>query len=367
MDRTEAMAWVRNVASGLRLSQVKTLAACVAAALNVGRATLSAIGLKLSAETSAKHRIKRVWRFTSNERVEPSDVMRGVVAELLAKHKKNEPLVVALDWTDIRGFCVLMAAAVIKGRALPIVWASYEKWQLSKSQNSLEEGMLTLLRSLIPHHIPVIVLADRGFGRTEFARACQRNKLNYVIRIRPEVWVESPRFRGNLQDYPIKKGMRRLLCDVAFRKQNPVTQNVVIYWKKGLPKHRDECWFLMTDLDHKPKELSALYGQRMTIEEFFRDGKNRRNGLALRNTQLTKASRLDRLILILSLAYILQVGLGLWERTKFRPGHWCSSNNARQCSAFTIGRKLWERTNASLDLIVAQLVTALRNAAPNWG
>ena len=54
MDRTEAMAWVRNVASELRLSQVKTLAACVAAALNVGRATLSAIGLSVKPGGSAQ-------------------------------------------------------------------------------------------------------------------------------------------------------------------------------------------------------------------------------------------------------------------------------------------------------------------------
>jgi hypothetical protein len=335
--------------------------------LGVERVTLSAIGRKLVGETSAKHRIKRVWRFTSNERVEPSAVMRGVVEQLLKKHAKHNPLVVALDWTDIRGFCVLMAAAVMGGRALPLVWASYEKWQLAKSQNNLEEGMLVLLRSMIPQDIAVIVLADRGFGRTEFARVCQQNKLNYVIRIRPEVWIESPRYRGNLQDYPVKKGMRRLLRDVAFRKERPVTQNVVIYWKRGLPKHRDEPWFLMTDLDQMPKELCELYGQRMTIEELFRDGKNRRNGLSLRNTQLTRASRLDRLILITSLAYILLVGLGLWAKAKFRPSAWCSSNNPKQCSVFTIGRHLWDRLHTSIEAILTRIVTALVNAAPKWG
>jgi hypothetical protein len=49
----------------------------------------------------------------------------------------------------------------------------------------------------------------------------------------------------------------------------------------------------------------------MTIEEVFRDQKNRRNGFALRNTRIEKAERFDRLLLVLALAYLLLVGLGL--------------------------------------------------------
>jgi hypothetical protein len=352
----------------LRLSQAKTLSELVASTLVVGRVTLSAIGQRLPGTTFAKHRIKRVWRFTSNERVVPSDVMQGVVSHVIRRRWKNrKPLLVALDWTDIRGFCTLMAAAVMKGRAIPLAWASYPKWKLYKSQNNLEEGLLVLLRSMIPKHIDVIVLADRGFGRTEFARACQKQGFHYVIRIRPEVWIRCHKYRGLLQDYPVRKGTHRLLRDVAFRKQNPVSQHVVIRWKKGLPKKRDEPWFLMTDLDRSPVALSDLYGQRMTIEELFRDNKNRRNGFALRNTQITRASRLDRLILILALAYILLVALGLWARKTHPPGFWCSSNNPKQCSAFTIGRKILDSVATSFEVLQRQLVAALLDASPNWG
>jgi hypothetical protein len=368
MDRTEAIRWVLTVAAGLRLSQAKTLGDLVASTLWVGRVTLAAIGQHLSGSSFAKHRIKRVWRFTSNERVVPSDVMQGVIDRLMRRRwNRSKPLLVALDWTDIRGFCTLMAAAVIKGRAIPLVWASYPKWNLVKSQNNLEEGMLVLLRAMIPQHVPVILLADRGFGRTEFARACQKQGFHYVIRVRPEVWVRCPAYQGSLQDYPLRKGMRRMLRDVAFRKEKPVSQHVVIRWKPGLPKRRDEPWFLMTDLDRSPVALSDLYGRRMTIEELFRDSKNRRNGFALRNTQITRASRLDRLILIVALAYILLVGLGLSVRQHHPPGFWCSSNNPRQCSAFTIGRKILDRVAISIEVILRQLVASLLEASPNWG
>ena len=79
----------------------------------------------------------------------------------------------ALDWVEVRTFHTLMAAAVQRGRAVPLLWASYPEWELSKSQNNLEEGLLRLLRTLIPQEVRVIVLADRGFGRTELAKVCQ--------------------------------------------------------------------------------------------------------------------------------------------------------------------------------------------------
>lgn len=366
MNRTDAINWVLTVCVGLRLSQTKTLSELVSAAMRVGRVSLAEIGRSLLGRTAVKHRIKRTWRFTNNTRVEVSDAMRGVIAKLLKRHKKK-PLVVALDWTDIRDFHTLMAAAVMKGRAIPLLWATYPKWKLFRSQNSFEEGLLRLLRTMIPQQIQVTLLADRGFGRTELGRLCQNLGFHYIIRITPDVWVRADRFRGKLLDYPVKKGIRRMLRRVEYRKQNPLVQNVVVRWKRGLPKRRDECWFLMTDLDRSPSQLSDLYGKRMTVEELFRDDKNRRNGFALRSIQIQRADRMDRLLLILALAYILLVGIGLRARQQYPPAMWCSSNSQRQCSVFTIGRVLQAELEIPPPVALAAVALAIIQAAPNWG
>ena len=364
--RTEVMAWVLSLCCDLRLSQAKTLSELVAATLGVGRMSLSAIGRCLPGETTAKSRIQRVWRFTSNRRVLVSDAMRGVIRCLLRGPRKK-PLLVAFDWTEIRNFHTLMAAAVMKGRAVPLVWASYPEWVLHKSQNNLEEGLLRLLKDMLPKDLPVTLLADRGFGRTELARTCQLLGFHYVVRVKADVWVASREFHGKLLDYPVKKGVCRLLKNVAFRKERPVQQHVVVRWKPGLPRRRDEPWFLMTDLEQSPKKLSEMYGKRMTIEELFRDDKNKRNGWALRHTKITQADRLDRLLLILALAYVLLVGLGLMAQERFRPGMWCSSNDPRQCSVFTIGRVMLLRMEVKLAAAVAAVAMAIAEAARNWG
>ena len=209
MKALRAIAWVLSVCTDLRKSQAKTLADLVAAAMRADRVSLAALGRKLAGPTACKHRIKRTWRFCANSRVVVADAMRGLVRHLCKRRRvrpgryhrrKAKPLLVALDWTDIRDFHTLMAAAVMKGRAVPLLWASYTKGQLKKSQNNLEEGLLWLLRDLIPRGVPVVLLADRGFGRAELARVCRALDFRYVVRIKPDVWVEAPHYRGLLKD-----------------------------------------------------------------------------------------------------------------------------------------------------------------------
>ena len=173
MNRTDAIAWVLSVCASLRLSQAKTLADLVAAALGVGRISLAALGRRMARPAAAKHRIKRTWRFVANRRVEVSTAMQGVIARLVKRRRK--PLIVSLDWTEIRGFCTLVAAATLAGRAVPLIWASYPKGVLFRSQNSLEEGLLRLLRTLIPPKVPVILLAlDMPLCREATPRAMLR-------------------------------------------------------------------------------------------------------------------------------------------------------------------------------------------------
>ena len=133
-----------------------------------------------------------------------SVAMTGVVERLRRKHPKHKPLLISFDWTDIRQMQTLVAAANVKGRATPLAWASCRKhvYDGHRSRNAFEESLLLVLRSMIPPHVKVILLADRGFGRAELGRFCQRHRFHYIIRIqgrcrssstiRPVGWIASP-------------------------------------------------------------------------------------------------------------------------------------------------------------------------------
>jgi hypothetical protein len=365
MRRTDATAWVLSVCTlTLRLSQAKTLAALVAAAMSVERISLANIGRHMLG--AAKHQIKRCWRFCSNPRVETADAMRGVIAQLLKKRTK--PLIVALDWVDIKGFQTLVASAVLKGRSTPLCWASTtgHVYEGHKSRNAFEESLLLVLRSMVPESIKVILLADRGFGRCALAAFCRRNHFSYLIRVQPNVKVKFKDFDGTLLDYPTHQGIAKVLQDVAYRSDGAVTQNIVVRWRKNLPPKRDECWFLMTDLSGTASELCALYGRRMTIEQLFRDHKSKRNGWSLRDTQLTEPARLDRLLLILAIAYLLLCGLGLIARRRLTPSAW-SSSSKDQSSIFRIGMLMLDKLHASPPQALAAVFRLSETVAAKWG
>lgn len=366
MHRKDAIAWVVSVCCiSLRLSQAKTLAILVAAAMRVQRVSQANIGRMMEGRT--KHQIKRCWRFCANERVETADAMRGIVAKLLEKRKKK--LLVAVDWVDIKGFQTLVASIVLKGRSTPIAWASTTNhvYDGHRSRNAFEESLLMVLRDMIPQTIKVVILADRGFGRTALATFCQRQGFGYVIRIQPSVTVRLHNFHGQLLDYPVYKGIAKVLKRVSYRSDGAVTQNVVVHWRRNLPKKRDECWFLMTDQPGTAHRLCNLYGQRMTIEQLFRDKKSKRNGWSLRDTKITKPDRIDRLLLILAIAYLLLCGIGLIAKTQLGPSAWCSTNRDKECSIYTIGLIMLGKIDTSPPAAFAAVMELSESVSPNWG
>ena len=361
MKTSQITSFVQSVCSYIRLSQAKTLSELVPAAMALGRASLAQLGRTLAVNSgiAVKHCIKRVDRFIGNNRIEPTEAMRGLIGWLA---RPREKLLVSLDWVDIRQFHCLVAATRLKGRAIPLIWAVYRYEDFYRSQNNLEYGLLHVLRTMIPQSVEVTILGDRGFGRTEMARECQKLDFKYIFRISPTAWLSSRRFTGVLGHYPIRRGQSCLLRDVLYRKEKPVLQHVGIIWKYD----REHPWYLMTnDEQLRAKALSRVFGRRMTIEEYFRDTKSKRNGFALRLIQIKSSERLSRFLLILAYAYIFLVAVGLYASNRFRPGQWCSNNRKAECSLFTIGRIMQLRPLPSINHLLRKLRCEILKQ--NWG
>lgn len=362
MKTSQDFAWLLSLLGSLRLSQAKTLSQLALAATDAVRASLAEVGRRLCDRTGVdtKHCIKRVDRFVGNRRVEPLEAMRGVVGWFA---RPRQTLVVSLDWVDIRQFWCLMLAARVRGRAVPLAWAVYHPLDFFRSRNSIEEGLLRAVRTMVPETTRVILLADRGFGRAELARLCQHLGFDYLIRIQPNVYVQGADFTGRLSHLPLRPGQTRFLHDVLYRRDDPVCQHVAVVWKPG----QREAWFLMTSLRRlKVSVLTKLYRLRMTIEEYFRDTKSLRNGLALRLTMVGDPRRLGRFLLVLALAYLLILAAGLFGVKHLHPRLWCSNNRAAECSLFTIGQFLFRHGLPP----PRRLLVLLRNEVllgENWG
>ncbi len=123
----------------------------------------------------------------------------------------------------------------------------------------------------------------------------------------------------------------------------------------------------MSDQPGSAHQLCNLYGRRMTIEQLFRDDKSKRNGWSLRDTQITQPDRLDRLLLILAIAYLLLCGVGLIAKRQFNPSAWCSTNRDIECSIFTIGLIMLEKIDTSPPAAEWAVIELSESVSPNWG
>ena len=71
-----------------------------------------------------------------------------------------------------------------------------------------------------------------------------------------------------------------------------------------------ESWSLVTSLSLPKEEIIELYSRRFTCEEHFRDAKDDRFGVGLKETRVSTPARRDRLLLIYAISVILLTLLG---------------------------------------------------------
>lgn len=124
------------------------------------------------------HRIKRLWRFIDNERVEAMEVQLSLVPYTIARLGYPRWLGLAIDWTmfntmtpsgEQTRYQVLRIAVPCRGRALPLLQLAYDRDRLpAKSQNRIEQDVLLAVVRALPEGVRPVVLADRGFARATF-------------------------------------------------------------------------------------------------------------------------------------------------------------------------------------------------------
>lgn len=210
------------------------------------------------------------------------------------------------------------------------------------------------------------MLADRGFARADLARHLNATGLGYIVRVVGHVWFESDRYRGLLGDLGLCPGEGLDLGLGWYREEDSVRRRVVAVWDRG----ESEMLTLSTNMAWPLRKLVRVFKQRMMIEELFRDEKNIRYGWGLRQLALRSPERMDRLLLILALAYLMLLLFGMLCQKGIHPSHWASTSSRKrvQVSAFVVGRLMLEDLCYAIPRLLRLLQNLLRhNARRNWG
>lgn len=294
----------------LHAKQRESIAHGVIGALHTDRAGVAAIGRAAARQRGKvdKHGIKQFDRYLSNEKVRPDVALPRVARRLIAARKE---LVVALDWTEFAPddhSTIVISMVTRHGRATPLVWKTVHTSKLKRRRARHEDAALETLAQAVPDGTRVTVLADRGFGDQKRYEHVLSLGFDYVIRFRQGILLTNEfGERGAAAEWMPSNGRPRMLKRVAVTADCYIPPAIVLVHKTRMK----EPWCLATSRDDlAAAEIVRLYGRRFSIEETFRDQKDRRFGLGLYYTRLGDPGRRDRMLLVLVLACLIATLLG---------------------------------------------------------
>lgn len=250
---------------------------------------------------SAEARYNYVERFLKNPLVDTEVVMAAYAEDLLARLGKHQhTLVLMIDQSKVNAtFEVLMVSVRLRKRAVPLFWVVKE----TKGGIGFEsqKALLDVVHNWIPEGCRVMLAGDRFYGTAELVQWCQKQEWRYRLRLKGNLCIYQDQGPDKTLDQ-LKAEVKRSLEKARFR--SGMMTHVGILHEPG----HDEPWYIA--MDSLPNEYKTLdYGMRWGIENMFSDFKSR--GFSLMHTHIRFADRLERLILILSIALHWAVSLGL--------------------------------------------------------
>lgn len=301
-----------SVTKGLLPTQQDTISQVVTGMLVCRCLILAEIARCFQTDVEFPHNLKRVWRFVSNERINLAPSKEIVARRLLRQlhHrlqiKPKQHLQIIIDWTSVWPYQVLEALVPVEGRAVPVLSLAVHRNDLQCNQNTLEQLFISSLRRAVPRPWRVVIVADRGFGRTELLRFIQEEGFNFVIRVKGDAWIKRGRFRGKLRDYPLAVGQCFKLADVIYHKTKQYPLKVVLNCARV--KGEVSSWLLATNLGLTARQIVGIYRERFWCEESFRDQKQE---FELERIRVEKASRLENLLLCLAIVLMILAVIGM--------------------------------------------------------
>jgi hypothetical protein len=335
-----------------------------------GYLTLAALSRAVPLAERERVRSKRLARLLRNKHLVGS-ALTPLVVRLALGPRPRGWVPIVLDQTWLRGTPTLLAGVRVAGRILPVAFACFEYATLRKSQNALEHALLLVVATSLPPGCKPLFVLDRGYARAALLGQLRQAGIPYLVRGRRSTLVRIGTQRLALGRVPHRQGEAIRYPAVAYQSTQQELVDLIIFHDPAF----QEPWYLLVPPDSArqlPTErVVALYRQRMHIELTFRDWKTHLGIRGLR-LEVDIASRLERLLLALTVAYTLAVLLGAGpaarrvradcEVLRTTPRH----GTRRRLSALTVGILLLSLTRfaALAARTLTRLLTALARGIP---
>jgi len=299
---------------------VDTLAWAMTGVLMQQTVSLPAWAVIVPDQSEAKARELRFRRWLQNPKLDAQSWYTPFITEALTDWKKST-VHIALDATSVNNRLVIVRTALIyRQRAVPLAWRVFQR----QSVRLAFEHYAPVLRytaTLLPPDATVILLGDRGFRDIQLMQLARELKWHFRLRLAEnEYFSTAQQDLAPLNSLPLTPTQPRFLHNVRLTQQSYGPVHLALMWE-GDPTH--DPWRLASDQRTSPQTLID-YALRMGIEFGFLDDKSA--GFQLEDSELLRASQLNRLLTILALGALWLLSLGTdvvdSQQRKLVDTHW---------------------------------------------
>jgi DDE family transposase len=287
-----------------RKTQLEMLSLLTATMIQARTANTMELANLLPTETERLDmRYQRISRFLSNDLVDKNEIMHPFMQRIFKELIDSKArIVLMIDQSKVTDdLQLLMVSVRIGERALPVAWCiKITKGNIGFSDQKV---ILDTVVEYLPENAEVILMGDRFYGTPELISYCQEKNWDYRLRLKGNLLVFNGSEEATTNEL-VKKKVKYV--ENIYLTRARIKTNIGIIQEEGHP----EPWIIA--MAKKPNEYRTLdYGLRWGIESMFSDFKTR--GFGLEDTQLLYPDRLERLILIMSLAMMWAVFQGAQE------------------------------------------------------
>jgi len=303
---------------GYHKSRCRGVATLAGVMLEVRSANLMELAAALPRKIgSADDRYQYIERLLANPHIEPDAVIAPYALELIERlAARGQSVILQMDQSHINDINqVLMVSVRLGKRAAPI------GWRVRPTQGNIgfavQKELLESIRTWLPASVSVMLAGDRFYGTAQLIGWCQAAGWSYRIRLKGNLTLIHQGGelstgdlvtllpKGIMPKGIMPKGIMPKGITGAELYGSGVLTNIGVLHESG---HK-EAWIIA--MDGTPSRYRVLdYGMRWGIESMFSDFKSR--GFGLMQSHIQKPERLERLILIMSIALYWAISCGMF-------------------------------------------------------
>jgi hypothetical protein len=309
------------------LRNLADCAACILTSRSVNSGEWKAVLPRDSTEKSKENWISHVL---ASPLIDCCEIMNGFAPEVVKILSRNRKTVVLMmDQSQIKDdLQCLMISVRFGNRALPILW------KIIKTKGNIgfddQENLLDKVKAMMPPGVDFLFTADRFYGTKSLAEWLQKTGWHYRLRLKGNLIFQHE--GGEITSADVEKMPGSKVVGACFNGSN-ISVNIGFLHEKNHP----EPWIIAMDCE--PSKHRILdYGMRWGIECMFSDFKSR--GFSIVDTHLKHEDRIERLILIATIALYWAVSVGITPPSPEEAAFSKKKLYRSKCSPFKRGLRL---------------------------